>query len=251
MIVALALIGALATVVLPLMLDRTRDLSFDETVMQIERAASVARSDAQRRSEPVLFEARWSEKDRVYRVGTAPLREQTEGTGEANIVAELPSFDAEQSDADTGADQLPSFQASLTLPLEYEIRRRIPDEFFESAGVSPGDSGVDELSFDQPEESGAAGGVGDDWAEPELPQRVVIALFLPDGTLMGEERLYLIAPGSRVAAITMNRWLGQVKVERVRLDQPASEEDEQDSGPQDEAAPVGETGSDESVGGPP
>lgn len=250
MIVALALIGALATVVLPLMLDRTRDLSFDETVMQIERAASVARSDAQRRSEPVLFEARWSERDRVYRVGTAPLQEQAEEAREANIVAELPRFDAEQSDGEAGVDQLPSFQASLTLPMAYEIRRRIPEEFFESLGKTSGAPDAGELSFDAAEDSPASGSVGDDWAEPELPRRVVIALFLPNGTLMGEERLYLIAPGARVAAITMNRWLGQVKVERVRLDQALPGKDgAPDSPPEDEPEPAGSSG--EGGEGPP
>ncbi len=224
---ALALLAALAGIIMPLMLDRTRDLSFDETVLQLERAASVARAESQRESEAVLFEVRWSEREGSYRVGTARLRERGESAGEENVVSALPRFDGQEAGLGESPADLPSFQALLTLPPEYEIRRRIPEGYFEAAGVEAGvqnDAAPDFAGEDAEEEWGAA----EDWGNPERPQRVIIAVFLPDGTLMGEDRLYMIGPGQRVAAVTTNRWLGAVKVERVSLELT-------DSGAADEA----------------
>lgn len=213
---ALALLVALAGVVVPLLLGRTSDLSFRETLLQIERAASVARADSQRLSEAVLFECRWSEKDRVYRIGTALLSGGDDESGDNSVVTNLPNF----GESDDGPDELPAFDVLLALPSAYEIRRRIPEEYFERAGAMQAaafsmDEGSDPGS-DLPADS--ARGFGDTWAVTERPLRMVLAVFLPDGTLMGEERMYLLGPDTRVAAITMNRWLGRVSVERVRLE---------------------------------
>lgn len=216
---ALALLAALAGIVMPLMLERTRDLSFDDMVLQLEQAAAVARAESQRESRAVLFEVRWSAREGVYRVGTARMGEQGESEGAANIVSELPRFDGKEGGLGESHADLPSFQAILTLPAHYEIRRRIPEEYFEP---QVGSGGARSSASGSPEEDavGDAWAPVEEWGDPQRPQRVIIAVFLPDGTLIGEDRLYLIGPGQRVASIRTSRWLGMVKVERVRLQRP-------------------------------
>lgn len=225
-VVALALLAALAGIIMPLMLDRTRDLSFDETVLQLEQAASVARAESQRESEAVLFEVRWSAGEGAYRVGTAKLGEPGESAGEADVVNELPRLSGKETGMGESPADLPSFQALLTLPSQYQIRRRIPEEYFEAAGVAAGLPEEPSAGFAGEGADAEDWGLVGVWGDPPRPQRVIIAVFLPDGTLMGDERLYLLGPGQRVAAITTNRWLGAVKVERVLLQVPGSEEAE-------------------------
>lgn len=230
------LLAALAGIIMPLMLDRTRDLSFDEMVLQLEQAASVARAESQRESKAVLFEVRWSSREGSYRVGTARLGERSESEGEANVVRELPRFDGQEGGLGESHADLPSFQALLTLPSRYEIRRRIPEEYFETR-VGSGMAGRSVPG--RSDEGGATDDWGppEDWGDPQRPQRVIIAVFLPDGTLIGEDRLYVLGPGQRVAAIRTNRWLGSVKVERVSLEAPrdGSEEGESPTMPEVES----------------
>lgn len=252
MVVALALLAALAGIVMPLMLDRTRDLSFDETVLQLERAASVARAESQRESKAVLFEVRWSERDGAYRIGTARLAERGERAGESDVVSELPRFEGQESGLGESPADFPSFQSLLTLPVQYEIRRRMPEEYLEAPSFESGPREAGGLAIGgAPEQEW---GPVEDWGDPQRPQRLIIAVFLPDGTLIGEERLYLLGPGQRVAAITTNRWLGALKVERMVLDVSASRGDDEsvEAGNRaGEAPPTGTGPSPESPGGTP
>ncbi|RMH11003.1 MAG: hypothetical protein D6695_10220 [Planctomycetota bacterium] len=249
--VAITLMGALIAISIPLVLDRTRDISFDETLAQIERVASVVRADAQRRSEALALECRWSEEDQLVRIGVVKLEQnERESTGS---VFDLP-FNEGVGRVDASVEMMPSFDVMLTLAKGYELRRRIPEMYFDRAGeallqteTTFGDLQQDEMDpvgFDMDASQ------DDGWGELDHPpRRLVIAVFLPDGSLMGEERLYLLGPGGRVGAITMSRWLGRVRAERVNLSMtPGGELDEASGGGEALGpAPEGSAGGDTST----
>lgn len=229
---ALALLVALAGVVLPLLFGRTRDLSFRETLLQVERAASVARAESQRLSQAVLFECRWSERERAYQLGTVTLSSRSGDSSAVDVRSAALGLGGPGSDADEVLpEQLPELEVLLTLPPGCEIQRHIPEEYLEQAGTGAGDALGMEEGFGPSGQAGmgtAGGLVEAALAAAERPQRVVLAVFLPDGTLMGDERLYLLGPDARLGVITMNRWLGTVSAEQMRLDGPR-EHAEQDS----------------------
>ncbi|GAB4386576.1 MAG: hypothetical protein Kow0022_15990 [Phycisphaerales bacterium] len=231
-VMALALLVALTGVVLPLLFGRTGELSFRETLLQVERAASVARAESQRLSQAVLFECRWSERERAYQLGTVTLSNASGDASPVDVRIAVSGLDGPGSDADAvRSEQLPELDVLLTLPPGCAIQRHIPEEYFEQAGTGAADALGLEEGFSPPGEAGtgtAGGLVEAALAAAERPRRIVLAVFLPDGTLMGDERLYLLGPDARVGVIKMSRWLGTVSVEQVRLDGP-QEKAEQDS----------------------
>jgi prepilin-type N-terminal cleavage/methylation domain-containing protein len=243
-LVAVALLGAVMAITLPLIVSQTQRLTYGEVVAQIERHAAVVRSDSQRQSEAIWFEARWIEKENAWALGIAQQkRDEGSESSDADDLAEALLGEMEMAFADDSTDRLPmfadgpemmaGFEVRMRLPKGYRIERTLPQEvqaLGEQGGVSGAGNGglvpdaFEELALE------AQGGAGfDDEVLPVERERVLLAVFLPDGTLIGPERVYLFAPGGRIATISMSPWLGRVRCETLTLEMLTA------SSPDDEA----------------
>jgi len=240
-LVVVALVGAVMAITLPLIVSQTRRLTWDEVLAQVERHAAVVRSDAQRESEAVWFEARWIEKDSAWALGVAQMTRDDES--EFSIDDELAVAllgDMETALGDDSTDQPPmfadepesmtGFEVRMRLPRGYRIERSLPEEIAalgdqgglmneEDFGLEPG-----KLLDSAPDGTGGALGQNDVTREPD--HRVLLAVFLPDRTLIGPERVYLFEPGGRIATISMSPWLGSVRCETLTLGTLASSADD-------------------------
>jgi prepilin-type N-terminal cleavage/methylation domain-containing protein len=243
-LVVVALIGAVMAITLPLIVSQTRRLTWGEVIAQIERHAAVVRSDAQRESEAIWFEARWIEKDNAWALGVAQMMrdQESEFSSDDELAAALLG-DMETALGDESMDQPPmfadepdsmtGFEVRLRLPRGYRIERSLPEEV---AALSDQGSLLNEEDFGlEPEElldsalDEGDGGFAEDEAAHEPGGRVLLAVFLPDGTLIGPQRVYLFEPGGRIATISMSPWLGSVHCETLTLGTLAGLEDDDKS----------------------
>ena len=225
-----ALLAAIMAVTLPLVLSQTSRLTYDEVLNQIERRAAVIRADAQRRSEPVWFEARFLEAEGVWALGTRSMRSE-DGTGaiDSEELSAALLGDLETSMADDIMDQpqmfadepdtMSGFEVVTRLPRGFSFLRTLPPELLDlkdqGAEVDEDNADIEASTLIQDEEfldpdAGPAFG-------EEAPTRVLMAVFLPDGTLIGPEKIYLQGPEKRLATISMSRWLGSVRCETLTL----------------------------------
>jgi type II secretory pathway pseudopilin PulG len=250
LIVAIALVAALAGVTLPLILSRSRTIAFDELLMQIERSGAVARSEAQRQSEALRFEARWDQKAEAYVIGMARLEELDASTEEdelSRVVRSIETMsDLEPTDPDTEVS-LAGLEVLVSLPTGVLLQRTLTDEqrdvvfgqFTDHADLAMAGTSIGGAAEDP---AWDASGAMEDGGEHS---RFTIAIFLPDGTLIAGERLYLIREIEHFGRIESNAWLGQITAKRLDLadvqdpqddDEPL---DEEDAEPRDEgeAAP--------------
>ena len=242
-LVAVALIGAVMAITLPLVVSQTQRLTYGEIVAQIERHAAVVRSDALRESEAVWFEARWIEKDQAWGFGVAKIaRDEDSSFSVDDELAVALLGDMETALADDRMDQPPmfadepdsmsGFEVRLRLPKGYRIERTLPEEI-RALAEQGGGFGDDELGLEPGEllESALDDGDGaafEDEVADQAGGRVLLAVFLPDGTLIGPEKVYLFAPGGRIATISMSPWLGSVRCQTLTLGGIAASADEDD-----------------------
>lgn len=229
-LVTVALLAALMAVTLPLVLSQTTRLTYDEVLNQIDRRAAVVREDAQRRSEPVWLEARLIESEGVWALGTRSMRTDPEtGLMDFEELSAALLGEMETAMAEDIMDQPPMFEDELEtmsgfevlmrLPHGYKFLRELPEELREireqGAEVDSDNALIEAASLIEDEEFlDSEAEVG--FMEAEAT-RLLFAVFLPDGTLIGPEKLYLQAPERRLATIEMSRWLGTVKCETLTL----------------------------------
>ncbi len=240
-LVAVALLGAVMAITLPLVVSQTQRLTYGEIVAQIERHAAVVRSDAQRQSEAIWFEARWIDKENAWGLGIAQMaRDEDSSLSVDDELAVALLGDMETALADDSMDQPPmfadepdsmsGFEVRLRLPKGYRIERTLPEDI-RALAEQGGRFGADDLGLEPGELLDSAldeagGGFAEDEMVPEAGRRVLLAVFLPDGTLIGPEKVYLFAPGGRVATISMSPWLGSVRCETLTLVGLAAAEEE-------------------------
>lgn len=209
-IVAVVLLAALASLTLPMLLNRSRSIEFDEVLRQIEGVASSARSEALRGSEPLLFEARWNEQDGAWWIGTSRIlseHEDTEGGSAALVDAARALRDDVNADTRWAADesaQLPAFEAMLSLPRGWVVTREVPATMLEAVFAEAGEA---------TEWAAAAFDVGSEEMEPA--RREVLGMYMPDGSLLWSATMYLTVDNGRIATFEPVEWLGRLSLREV------------------------------------
>ncbi len=255
-LVALALLIAVMSITIPMVASQTNRIAFEEVTATLERQAAIVRSDAQRETEAVWFEARQL-PDGIWAIGVSRMnQDEVDNPSEMAdwtdvLIGDLESVLPEDPDSMERSvpvdrnETFSSFEVLRRLPTGYSIRRTLPDEIV-ALGEEPMldehdpfaeeafELALDEAAQEMPSPFGET--------PPGLIEeiRIVLAVFLPDGTLIGPEQLYLFAPDERIATIRFNRWLGSVKcAPLVRADltpEDKSEPDRGDTGDGDEDA---------------
>lgn len=227
-LVGLALFAVLSALTLPIVVSQTRRLTWDEVLAQIERQAAVVRGDAQRRSEPVWFEARWLEDEQVWALGTRAMQaDEAEPSIDSEelsgvLLGEMESFMTEDMTDRPGTleeepETMSGFEVVMRLPVGFEIRGRLPEEMTalrdHGGPIEREQAGIEPATL--LEESAVP--VADEDSLLEKEDRALVAVFLPDGTLIGPECLYVRSPQGRLATVTPSRWLGAVRCRTLTL----------------------------------
>lgn len=175
-VIALAILVAIASLVLPSLVARTSGRAEREAIEMTRAACSRASSESQRAGVPVLLAA-VSGRDHVRLVGSRVER----GDDEAGVVRELFSID------------LP---AGMTIA--------IPGAADGSGATSPGAKGAARNN----DAAGAEGGT------PVPGSRVTLTLAFPDGRCAGGD-FDLVTSGSRRARFTLSEWTSTVRVRTI------------------------------------
>ena len=228
LLLAIALLLALGALVLPALFDRLTERAFESSAEIVRSQLLLARAHAQVTGEPieVLFE---TDPPRVaarrFDVDLVDLEPGGDAPGEENL-----------TDEPFAVTSLDDEEAPETL--------RIPEPWAERVlgdGVWIADrSGLAE------EESGGFGtagvrAAGDDRIEiegEETLRTIRLALFMPDGSAVLAEPVWIRDEHGRRGRLTVNHWTGLPSFERVmEVVQGAEEEDEQ---PEPEAPEAGE-----------
>lgn len=216
LVVAVALVAALAGVALPLVLARSRNIAFDELLIQIERTGAVARSESQRKSTPLRFEARWDAASAEYLIGVSRLDTDEEEDHLAGVVRAIEEEPGAHDEFESGAVTLSGFETMLTLGPRVQLHRGLSDDLREML-LNPSDG------------SGAIGGATrgefDAKSDERRMKRFTLAIFLPDGTLIAGESVYLVTPPERIARIASNAFLGSISATRITQAMLESEDD--------------------------
>lgn len=175
-VIAIAILVAIAALVLPSMLERTRGRAEREAVEIAKAACSRASSESQRRGVPILLSA-VAETDHVRLVGS---RVET-GDDESGVVRELFSID------------LPAGM-TVTSPGARAVEAAPP------SGVS------DSRAFGAtPAEVGAA---------PRAGARTTLTLAFPDGRCAGGQ-FDLVVSTTRRARFALSEWTSNVRVRTI------------------------------------
>lgn len=232
-LVALALMLALMSITIPIVASQTQRVTFNEVTTTLTHQAAVVRSESMRQTEAIWFEAR--RQGNAWVIGTRRMKKNKdsrvaeESDWESALLAELESVLPDDSEvagepafgrADSFEESMTAFEVLRKLPTGYSFKRSLPDEIVALADSPVDDSALNEsLDFDT--EFDEVFGVDDLATKRPVfeaeEQRIILAVFLPDGTLIGPDQVYLFAPGHRIATVSMNRWLGAVKCESLRL----------------------------------
>jgi hypothetical protein len=259
-LIGLALVAVLTALTLPVVVSQTRRLAWDEVLVQIERQAAVVRGSAQRRSEPVWLEARWLEGDKVWALGTRTMTPPEEGAEidagalSGALLEEMDSYSAgatagatddapmvdDEPMVDDDPEAMSDFEVVMRLPTGFTVSGVLPEEVEalrdRGGPVDASDAGLEPLAVldehaSPPEE--------DAEALSAAPTRALVAVFLPDGTLIGPDRLYVQSPQGRLATMTTSRWLGSVKCATLTLGDLARTGDADALMPEEEPADGG------------
>ncbi|MHC4142412.1 MAG: prepilin-type N-terminal cleavage/methylation domain-containing protein [Planctomycetota bacterium] len=226
LLLAIALLLALAGLVLPALFDRLTERAFESSAEIVRSQLLLARAHAQATGEPieVLFETDPSRvAARRFDVGLVDLGPEGDARGEENLTDE--PFEVTSLDDE---------QAPETL--------RVPEPWAERVladGVWIADrSGLAE------EGSGGFGAeagfraAGDDRIEiegDETPRTIRLALFMPDGSAVLAEPVWIRDEHGRRGLLTVNHWTGLPSFERVMEVQEDLREEEEEPEPEEEA----------------
>ncbi len=202
LLIALALLVAMASLVLPVLVSRSAGYAFDEALRQTRSAAMACRADAQRTGECVEFRAVTLADGRTALVGG--LLRGGETTGE--IEDELAGVGVSELE---GEERVRSSERQyVVLPKSTSVRR--PEAL---AILSEAYAELDEGFVPEPMA----------WEE-ETAETAAISLgvFLPDGSFVAGEAVELVGTDGRSARLRVHPWTGLASLEE-RTVEAASE----------------------------
>ncbi len=195
-VVVMGVLLALASVVVPIAVTSARAGRVDDAGVQVEAAMAMARADAQRQSAPVRVMAR------------------TLATGEVEVYSEAVALGVPSDEEIGGVASTPAASerslGTCVLPRGVTVRDRLAgaseDEALTgSAGAEPRVAGAG-LSVSGPDGEVTAAGAGGDATS------VLLAVFMPDGEVLGPGPRYLVDGHGRVAEVRVDCLSGRVRV---------------------------------------
>jgi type II secretory pathway pseudopilin PulG len=218
LLLAIALLLAVGGLVLPAMFDRLTERAFESSAEIVRSQLLLARAHAQTTGEPieVLFEG---DPPRV-----AARR------FDAALAALDPRAGAADAPGPRGSDDEPLEVLSMDdgeAPDALRIREPWADRLLadgvwiaDRGGISDGEPAGLEV------EAGpdAAGGVFD---QDDAPRTIRLALFMPDGSAVLAEPVWVRDDHGRRGKLTVNQWTGLPSFERV-MESPQEPEEEQE-----------------------
>ena len=229
LLLAIVLLLALAGLVLPALFDRLTERAFESSAEIVRCQLLLARAHAQATGEPieVLFE---SDPPRVaarrFDVGLVDPEPGRGAPGEENL-----------SDEPFGVTSLDDEQAPET--------RRIPEPWADRA-LADGVWIAKRWGLAE-EGSGGLGAATGIWAArdealeikaDETPRTIRLALFMPDGSAVLAEPVWIRGAHGRRGRLTVNHWTGLPSFERVM--EVVQETEQEDERPEPEAPEAGD-----------
>jgi type II secretory pathway pseudopilin PulG len=222
LLLAIALLLALGGLVLPALFNRLPERAFESSAEIVRSQLLLARAHAQATGEPieVLF-------------ATDPPR-----VAARRFDASLVTLEPQAGDSDAPDGQGEPFEVTPLDDEEAPEALRIPEPWAERAladGVwiaeSPGPAEGEPAGFGVEAELLAAG--DEDIERDDVPRAIRLALFMPDGSAVLAEPVWVRDDHGRRGRLAVNHWTGLPSFERVTEVTPAPEREE-DEQPEEE-----------------
>ena len=209
--IVLALLLALASVVVPIAVTQARAGRVADAGLQLEAALAMARADAQRQSTPVRVLAR------TLRSGEVEVFAETITLGVPDRETDGPTWGdatSEKRPGDGGTSERPA--ATLTLPKGVVVSdRRDEPADGRGAGATPGFDGSAAQATGTPESQGVSREDSSDGTADGAGSALLLAVFLPDGEVVGPGPRFLLDGRGGLAEIRVDSLSGRVRVVSV------------------------------------
>jgi type II secretory pathway pseudopilin PulG len=226
LLLAIALLLALGGLVLPALFERLTERAFESSAEIVRSQLLLARAHAQATGEPVevLFETSPPRvAARRFVPGLVAAQRRSDAPDAAEAPLEALSLDEEQAPESL---RIPEPWAERVLADGVWIADRGDDSEGEPAGLGVAAVGA------------AAGGAVE---TDEIPRRIRLALFMPDGSAVLAEPVWFRDDHGRRGRLTVNHWTGLPSFVRVRVaevpQEPQEEEERKEQEQEEEEEP--------------